>query len=168
MESAEAISAANQNSGIKPREWLRVSIVSDTLISMPVAGSASALKNHHPFSWCLAPEAQKVAVKAAATLSTVYGRTPFFHLLEESFSLAGKIGEPASSLCMRAFHNVEEILGINENALIHALRDSMEQKTHRIHDICSYTAKKANMSLSIIDTLCRLGPDAIFALVFTF
>lgn len=163
-----AILSANEVAGIKRRDWLRVSLADGARIPLPVAGSASALKCHPPFSWRLAAEAPKASERFDATMATLYGRTPYFHLLSAELSLNARQGEAASELCLRAFRAARRILGLDDSSLIDALRSERDARSPRFLSMERDYASRMHPGVSIIDLLARLGPDAIFPLASAF
>ena len=170
---AEAICRANASSGIKPREWLRFYIAGAAALSLPVSGGASALKNRPSTRWTLAPEAQRESRKISATLATAYGRSPFFHPLRDCFEMPFSSeelaeGVRASEVCREAFRRVAGVLNLEDTRLIEALRVRMADGDGTLGRVCADSRADFHPDLSIIDTLCRLGPDAIFTLLPSF
>lgn len=166
----EAIAEANSESGIRARDWMRVRIGGDERISIPVAGGASALKNRHPDTWRLAPEAVRESRKADATMATVYGRTPFYHLLGGEFRMLPEEGDPqelsAARVCCDAFRRMETLLSLDDGEVIKLLTDMEPQhkkifkSLHKRNDVAD--------SLSVIDAVARYGRDAIFTIIPSF
>ena len=155
----EIVTVANRESGLRPRDWLRFTIAADVSLSMPVAGGASALKNRHPDSWKLAGESVAAADKIKDTLATVYGRTPYFRLLEEEMELPATPGLPASVLNWRMFECAAEVLGVSDVSLWECLPTFPS---------ADYVDPEPQDSLSVVDAIFRKGPDAIFSLLPTF
>ena len=144
---------------------MRFRIEGNVTLTVPVEGGGSALKNRPPESWTLASEAARDYRKIRSTLATIYGRSPFFHLLEDILlpSLSGILpGEGASDLCTQIFRNVTEILNIEDEALLAAIREAMRTKDPRLEGA---RPLKMEPCLSIADVLFRYGPDAIFSLI---
>lgn len=137
-------------------------------LSLPVEGGASALKNCAPASWRLAPEAVRESRKAASTLSTVYGRQPFFHLLEDDLRISPQPGEGASEVCMEKFGAVCKVLGLEDASLIDALAERVARGDQRLRDIRRELCTDFSPGLSIVDSVVRMGPDAIFSLLPSF
>lgn len=171
----EGVAAANASSGIKPRGWMRFDISggSPASLALPVAGSASALKNRHSDTWCLAPGAERAWHKAEATLATVYGRCPFFEAVRQLYSsLPVSADTPAAQVNAAAFGGVADFLSLEE--LLPDLgrivaTDCAERSDapfrERIRVIAGELQRGFDPALSVIDILMRLGPDAIFTLL---
>lgn len=161
-----AAAAANAGAGVRRRDWLRFS-VGDARLSLPVAGGASALKNHPPDSWRLAAEAPREARKADATIATLYGRTPYYHLIADRVALSPHAtpGSPASEICTALFSAVENIICTDSDSLLDSLRQRIDAGDPRLRAVSAETSARAPGALSIIDLLMHLGPDAIFALI---
>ena len=168
VSSAEACAEAGRRRGLKPRSWMRVLLAGDTMLSLPVSGGASALKNRPADSWELAPEAAPRRRKFEATLATLYGRTPFFHLLRETLLPGGGEEVTAREVCRDAFLKVEALLGLDNEELLAMLRERMARRDATLASMVEAYDAKADRRLSIIDVLARLGPDAIFTLLPTF
>lgn len=167
-EENEAIALANLESDIKPRAWMRMELAEETVVSIPVAGGASALKNHNPNSWYLAPEFYRRQRRISATLATIYGRQPFFHLLDHRLAFTTWTPEDddrAEILCQWAFKNTSEILGLGNPSLLKDLKEALNRSASRLSEIRTDCIRSVNLNLSIFDTLMRLGPDAIFPLL---
>lgn len=164
----EGISFANCECDLRPREWMRVRIAGGAMLSFPIAGGASALKNHSSSSWMMARESTREAARFASTLATVYGRTPFFLLLKDSFFLEICPGGRAQEICEAGFRNVLDILLPHGSETLRSISDELSVPGSRIIEISEESNKNFNPELSIIDALARTGPDAIFPLLPTF
>lgn len=184
------IKQTNRDSGLKSREWMRftatppeakIGTPKSIVLSLPVEGGASALKNRHPDSWKLASEGRRESRKIISTLETLYGRTPYFHLLSDQLLACFPAAQDkdfieihASLLCIEAFRKVEKVLRLDDNNLITELKDGLERNDTRLKTVAEETRRKLlsadpqNPSPSILDALFRIGPDAIFALLPTF
>ena len=161
---SEAIASANRLGGLRRRDWMRMSIAGGAVLSLPVRGGASALKNRDPESWEMAPEAVRERRKAAATLATVYGREPFFRFLDHELLIPE--APTARETCVLAFHAVSRILGLDDEALLSMLRSRTAPPGDPLARAEALRCRKGvDPSLSILDALFRLGPDAIFALL---
>lgn len=158
-----AIASANKKSGLKSRQWMRFKISGDTILSLPVKGGASALKNRFPSGWELSDEAGRAARKINSTLATVYGRYPFFPFLHDDLS-AAPAGR-AEDVCMSAFEAVKRILGIDDAELLKALKTKIDSHDTLLPEIAKEAKTNFNPELSVIDIIFRSGPDAIFALI---
>lgn len=148
----EAVSAAN--TGRKAREWMRFGG-----LSLPIDGGASTLKNRPADSWILSPKAALQARKMDATLATIYGSTPFYHLLDHLLSVSDIIEgrEKASDVCIEAFRRIEHILGIDAPSLIESARALISSGKS-----CDAPQDKPS---GIMEVLFRKGPEAIFTLL---
>lgn len=169
----ECIREANSSSGYRPRGWLRISLREGAELSLPVAGGASALKNHPADSWVTAGESARVWRKAMATIATLYGRQPFFQLLrdilEPPFGLSeGNEGARVEQVCMEFFRRVEHTLSLDDPSLLSSLRKALRERDAIIIMEAERLSGGYVFSLSIIDSLMRYGPDAIFLLAPTF
>ena len=165
----EALVSANEVVGLSPREWLRIGIEGGAMLSLPVTGGASALKNHPSDTWRIAAEGPREIRKMKSTIATIYGRTPYYRfvhdlLLPETVSP----GEPAREVCTQAFHRVCDILHCGDEALLFQIKERMREEDHTLREVCSDIQRRFNDSLSILDALMKLGPDAIFALLPSF
>lgn len=164
----KGIARANKGSGIKSRDWMRISLTPQSRISVPVSGGASTLKNYPPESWTLSGEAAATARTMGATLATLYGRRPFFPAIESWESV---IPAPvpadfsARSVCTDAFRKCAALLGLYDVSLIQTMEDTIKSGNGRIRAVCSDFERYFNPDLSILDLLATLGPDAIFPLL---
>ena len=161
----EAVSEANRLSGIKPRDWMRICLKDDTRVSFPVRGGASALKNHRPESWEMARESIRESARYASTLTTLYGRSPYYHLLATAFIPEIHLPNKACDVCSDSFRRVKEILLPDEEALLESLKEALIQKNQRIRSLRERLESQINFQLSIVDALVNMGPDAIFPLL---
>lgn len=142
------------NSGRRPRDWMRF----DGL-SLPIEGGASTLKNRPSEVWKLSEKARPAARKIDATLATLYGATPFFHLLDHIISLRNIIEgrHMASEVCREAFHRIESILGLTDISLIESIR---------VRAIADTRTEFSDAKPSgILEVLFRKGPEAIFTFI---
>lgn len=170
MTSNEAVIYANNKGEIRSREWMRLILEGDTIISMPVKGGASTLKNKPSSSWTLASEAVRDGRKNVATLATLYGRQPFFSLLSDDLSVMADFfpGDPAAELCVRAFEKVKRILSLDDAVLLENLRDLLMSGDRKLEKVRKDFTPYFKAELSIMDPLVKLGPDAIFSLLPSF
>lgn len=173
LSQREAIMSANSLTGIKSRDWMRIRLAEGSVISLPVEGGACALKNRHPSTWILASEARRDSRKFMATLATLYGRKPFFHLcqaeLEKLFSPEDADSQrSAESFCNAAFTLTERFLTLHDREMIKTLDILIRENNRRIADICRRLTAQIDSRLSILDSVLRLGPDAIFTLIPSF
>lgn len=162
-----AISAANAACGLKPRDWMRFQLAEEVRLSVPVQGSASALKNAPPAGWLLSREAPREERKIRSTWATLLGPLPFCRhllplLLPEGIFSEGK---PASEVCGEIFTATMRILGLNDPRLCADLRERLQAADPRLrelrYDICS----NIPAGTQTIQLLMRLGPDAILFLL---
>lgn len=166
-----AIYGSNNESSLKVRDWMRFCVTGGKTLSVPVEGGASALKNRPSVSWVTAREAEHESRRIVSTLSTLYGRTPYYNLLKseiiESVDFTQSI--KASAVCTRAFLNIDSILGLGDETLLEALRDKINHGEELLCKIAKEFDNKiltrVEPRISIIDSLFRLGPDAIFTLL---
>ena len=163
-----AISFANRESCIKSREWMRIKLAGGTLLSYSVKGGASALKNRTSASWEMARECLREADRHAATLATIYGRTPFFALLKETLLAEVSPGMRAEKVCMESFRKVKNIILPEGSSLITSIKRELNGEKNRIIEISREYEERFDPELSIIDPLVRMGVDAIFPLLPTF
>lgn len=167
----DAVAAANKESAIRPRDWMRMALAQNTRISLPVRGGASALKNHHPETWYMAQEVVHENRKVVATVATVYGQMPYSRFLSD-VCIPVKPGAEgmvkASEVCLQAFERVVSLLELDDDYLLDQLRDKTLSPTPSFKCICNDFNKNFNPELSIVDALMRLGKDAIFVLVPSF
>lgn len=166
FESRDAINEANRESGLRSRDWMRFKAAPDITLSLPVAGGASALKNRNPGNWTIAHEAKRDWKKILHTLDTIYGRLPFYHLLKEE--IFGEIEleniSEASEICQSAFRGMERVLGLLDCELICRLKQLSQDKDDRFRQICKQFAVYYMPEISLLDSIFRIGPDAIFIL----
>lgn len=164
-----SIKNANSGCGCKAREWMRFRVAEDTMLSIPTDGGASALKNHNPETWTLAARFESDRRKILATIATLYGRYPYFDTvmdrLTQCFTSVSN-GARASAICTAAFTAVVDFLNID--ILVPEFSALVKNGDGRFGQICREANAKADLSLSILDTLMRLGPDAIFTLIPSF
>lgn len=161
----ESVSKANRLSGLRARDWMRLRLSNGAILTLPVEGGASALKNRDATTWRLAGEAGRESRKAEATLATLYGRLPYFSLLHHVTG-GRKEGEAASEVCLEAFRCVNETLGLSDENLLKGLREAMASGDRRLRDVVREAGKiYGSDSTTILELLFRAGPDAIFALL---
>lgn len=164
-----ALSVANHASGLPQREWMRFRLKDDTLISIPTAGSASALKNHPGRTWRLSPKAPAEARKADLTVATLYGNTPYCHLLADRLSLrdltARCPGGYASELCFEAWMRVKEILQLDDEDLLDEIRANLRDPSPVFIEKTKELRLKADDDISIIDALMRYGKETLFLII---
>lgn len=165
---AEAIREANEDSGMRARDWMRLRLKNDTLISFPVTGGASALKNRPSESWRMARECNLETARYASTLATLYGRQPYFHLLADTLQPEAEVGDAAKEVCTVCHQKICEIILPTGKNLISDFRKALEADYDRIKTVSDHFGHHFNPDLSITDALMRLGPDAIFALLSAF
>ena len=163
----EAITRANAACGLKSREWMRFRIEGDAVLSVPVAGGASTLKNRPSQEWMLSAGAVREGRKIEATLATVYGRTPYFSLFRQDIIPEYKEC-PAGEICRDAFHKVNRVLGLDDEDLLKELKRRMIFSDAVIKSIRAGYTGTVHPELSILDILFKAGPDAIFALMPSF
>ena len=169
------------------RDFLRFRLRGGTVLSLPVAGGASALKNHDPASWTLAPNSAVQARKIDHTVETLYGNTPYYRLLGPALSLGRRIRRdsslpPVGSLLTELYTLCAEVLTGEQASCVTAFGS----RTDRFRSMAEYAAglgdaqreaigeecrrinDATDPSLSILDPLFRFGPRAIFLLLPTF
>lgn len=173
---ADSIKTANRMSGCRSRTWLRYEIEGENepiCLSVPVAGGGSTLKNRHPSSWQLAPQALSAARKADVTLATTYGAYPWFRLIAPVLSLENLISsEPenhsAEQLCLKSDLKVLETIGLDTGTKIADIRAAVTAKSEVVKRFGAQAAENFNPRLSIADALFRHGPETIFCLLESF
>lgn len=173
-ECGECVEYANNKCGLKAREWMRFSIEGGNMISIPVAGGASALKNGHPSEWTVSKEYGREVRKMHSTLATIYGKTPFYSLIKddlaECFEQEERRSEKtqpakASDICLKSFNKIKELLELDNPDLIGMLREKIRNKDSFLIEMKRETEEDIDMTLSIIHHLSRHGKDAIFTLL---
>lgn len=168
----EAIEGANRRGLVARRSWMRFRIAGATVLTLPVAGGASALKNRPPHTWTMAREARRENRKIAATLATIYGREPYFHLIADQLPPVAESCEPeglkASEVCREAFGRIERLLGLADEGLLASLREGMAAGDAILREAGSRHGMLMEPGMSIVDGIVRLGPDAIFGLIPSF
>lgn len=165
--SDEAVKEANAACGLRPREWMRFRIEGDAVLSVPVSGGASTLKNRPSQEWLLSPGVARDGRKIEATLATVYGKYPYFSLLRADIMPDYRECK-AGEICWTAFHKINHIIGLDDEDLLEELKRRMTFSDTVIKRIkVSYTGT-FTLELSILDILFKAGPDAIFALLPSF
>lgn len=165
----DAIATANASGHFRSRDWMRIRLKEGMVLTVPVAGGASALKNHDPATWTTAPEALREGRKMMATLATLYGKTPFaasmLDMLEESLILIAQGPVEASEICTHCFCSVESFLGLDSQYLLHTIRDEIKNGNQVVRREKEYRQRRNDPSQSIAVTLMKEGPDAIFTLL---
>ena len=163
----ESIANANKASGIAPRAWMRLYLKGGSLLSLPVSGGASTLKNRHPDSWLTAHEAVREAVKIDHTVATLYGNQPYFIPLSPELSLEDIIQTTtfAKDICIMAFERVKRILALDDRSLIEDIKCRLKNHDSLLLDAMEEFRLKIDCGLSIPDALFTLGPDAIFSIL---
>lgn len=168
----EATAHANRQSGLRPRDWMRFRLEGDTRLSLPTEGGASSLKNRPAATWTLSREAGRESRKARATLATLYGRQPYFHLLEAELTaplVSAEEGTTARKICTDAHRAASIILGLDDRTLLDDLRQRIAGGDRLLRATAAeLTATAYPPDRSILESLFRLGPDAIFTLLPTF
>lgn len=166
LPEAEVMAMANSSAGLRPRDWMRFRIEGDSMLSLPVEGGASALKNGHPESWRTAREARREAGKIDATMATVYGRTPYFHLLKDTLSLSVRLEEGMSAhiLCNDIFMAIKSLLQLDDDFLIRGLGEKIARGDGRLRNVAA-PFSELKPDLTIAHSLFKYGPEAIFALL---
>lgn len=162
----ESIVFANRERGLKPREWMRFRIVdrkdTEVLLSLPMVHGASALKNHKPDSWRVVDDKTHLR-KLDATVSTLYGHTPYFSLVWPGFGFVDVATETSRDVCLKMDGIVCHLLGLDSPSLVNSLRnaDMSEEKYASIVE----NMVRFREDLSIVDGLFRYGPEIIFRLI---
>lgn len=166
----EAVAYANRESRLASRAWMRVALIDDTVLSLPVKGGASALKNRHPSSWQLAPEAVRAASRMEHTLATLYGSSPFYNSLAPllRIEITDRALPSAAEICNAAFRRVAETLSINDPLLVEQLKNKILEGDPVVSPTVKQYSARISPRRSILDALFYLGPDAIFSLPETF
>lgn len=172
LEVEAAIAGANRGCGLKPRGWMRFEVAGPATLTLPVGGGASTLKNRPTPTWRLAAEAEREWRKILATTATLYGRCPYF---DEVFAFMAKVHDGgyqvASELNMAAFRAVERFLNIENllpqigNTICSRQEGDDTPGRETLREVAREVRERTDPSLSIVDTLMKLGPDAIFTLL---
>lgn len=165
LSEGEAVSRANRQCGLKARDWMRLRLASDSRVSFPVKGGASALKNHEPQTWVMARECDREIPKYTATLSTIYGSRPFFSLLKEGLAVNAVPGDRAESVCRACFLQIKHIILPEEESLLQDLKRELDTPDSRLIEVARDFYARLNPQLSIVDAVAAMGPDAIFSLL---
>lgn len=172
LDKERATAEANRESGIKARSWMRFRAEGDAVLALPVEGGASTLKNRHPDTWVLAREAERDIPKILTTLSTLYGRTPFFQLLRPDILTVSTDENPpgpratAREICTAAFEWTASILNLDDDNLLGDIRRRTDEADPRLRAVVDETPRNLRAEdASIIHPLFHLGPDAIFILI---
>ena len=162
----ESTATANRKSGFKSREWMRFVVVdrneAEVMLSLPVVHGASALKNTRSESWKIADDRPKLR-KLNSTLATLYGHTPFFHLLGEELKFLHSEDVSAAYLCHEMDEKVWKFLGLESRSLLENLR--MEDLNKDKFQNILQRMEPFNPRVSVIDSFFRYGPDTIFRLL---
>lgn len=165
----KAVELANAESGMRSRDWLRISVAGAGLLSLPVEGGASSLKNRHPSLWRFSRESAREARKIKSTLATVYGRSPFHYLLAGDFEILPGVTEseslPVGRECIRLFRVVEHILLPDAQETLEYLKGLSDSDRMRLKALGEEKSAERFLSESILDLVFRYGPDAIFPLL---
>ena len=163
--SAVAACMEAASSDIRRRDRMRFAVSGGAVLSLPVVGGASALKNRAPETWRLAPEAARESRKMLHTLETLYGRSPYFHLLADE--VVGSVdnylpGMSAEEVCQGAFKRVCAVLGLDDDNLLASL--SVHGAEPRFRQIRAALYVGVSPELSILDPLFRLVPSTLLIL----
>ena len=153
---------------IQPRSWMRFSVNDisrgSLTLSMPIKGGASALKNHHPDSWLISPHGD-APYAIDATLATLYGSTPFFHIIAPSVSLRILHPlSPVSDLCLRLDKIIMNLLDPPESGTITHLAALRCENPKLYTELRSEYSASANGFTSILESLFSFGKDTIYHL----
>ena len=164
----ESIREANRTSLLKARDWMRFYVLDDrdeeVLLSVPVVHGASALKNTHPSTWRVDDDKPRCR-KVDATLSTLYGKTPYFAFIYPLLNVSQFVGIKASEACLVADKAIVEILGLDNPSLIESIKKTLAtDKTFSLPELPYPDIK----TLSVLDSLFKFGPQTIFALIHSF
>lgn len=161
----ESIIVANNVSHLKSREWMRFRVADrsfgETMLSMPVVHGASALKNRSPESWRIADSPSGLR-KLDSTLATLYGHTPFYHLIAPELSLKDTALKRAEEVCRKLDEAVLRVLGLDNQNMVKSLEEA-DFNSARFASL-SEKMESFNPSLSIADSIFRYGPQTIIKL----
>ncbi|MCM1153295.1 MAG: WbqC family protein [Muribaculum sp.] len=145
------------------RSLMRCLIKGDKMLSVPITGGGSVLKHADPRKWEVSDHGRWTDVHLGA-LSAEYGTAPFYrHFMPELEPLIRNHPDNAMAFTKSLCLWIERKLKVRE--LLPYLRDLSHS------DINLYMRKRTEIltqcdpSLSVIDPLFRLGPEAIFALL---
>lgn len=164
----DAVAEANRGSGLNSRNWMRLPLAGGQTFSFSVKGGASSLKNRHPASWRMAQEVEREIPRYVSTLATIYGRTPFHHLLGPELVPECSPGEKAAEVCMECFRKVHGVILPDSEMLLPRFSEAVRADSGRLAAVSAELSESFSPDLSIVDTLVRLGPDAIFPLLGAF
>lgn len=175
-DDIEAIIYANNNCDISNRNWMRFEITrprnDTTLLSLPVAGGGSALKNRHASTWRLSPECNTFAPKIDHTLSTLLGNTPYFGYIFPTVCLKEVIlqaeDSSAENICRLIDHRLCGILGLQNPSLLPSIRQAVEGRNAALKHKIESALKDFNPDISFLEYIMRYGPEAIFLLLPSF
>ena len=144
------------------KERVRSRIAGGALLSVPVAGGASALK--HGGNLRISQHGRWQDVHLGA-LRAAYGRTPWFiQLYPEIDRIYSDCSEGNMADFTAALHSVV-LRWIGNEATLRAAREMHRNENSRFEAIASELSKGIDPDLSILDALFRLGPDVIFLLL---
>lgn len=170
---SEAIRFANSHSGIRNRDWMRFEIrdrqEKSTMLSLPVKGGASALKNRPPVSWTLSSECMTAVTKIDHTVSTLLGNKPYFPFIFPLLSLKTAFCNIQTGntydLCCFIDKETKKVLGLNDMQLVETVRQKIEEGPEALRYKCSSLRRNFDSEVSFLESIMRYGPEAIFALI---
>lgn len=159
LDDDRAVAAANRGQGVKGKDYARCMIAVPNghpeLLSVAVAGGAhSLLHRGAELKARLSDHGDWMRVHLSA-LDTAYGRTPFWPHLRPG--IAEVLASPPDTLA-----------ALNQR-LHRVLADMVTLSAGPVSDTCRARGKEllegCDKSLSILDTLCRLGPETSLLLL---
>lgn len=167
LKANEAYAASAGSVTKARRNWMRFTISSrngtPVTLSIPVNGSASALKNHTPDGWELSDHGD-IRRTLPHTLSTEYNHTPFYRYIAPALPIFTDDSEEVlcSALCRRLDRAVMHILGLDDSIeTLSTLQSAVANKSFILGTRKEELLNKADLSISIFDTLMRLGPETL-------
>lgn len=176
LSPEESARGAGERAGIRNRDWMRFAISTgadaETVLSVPVTGGGSTLKNRAPDSWMLPPDAAHHILKIEKTLATIYGAEPYFPYVAPEISLSVLFENDhtptAAEVCRFADDKIIALLGLADGRLAASLKEAKETNPAAIQEKTERASKELRPELSILDILFRHGREAIFAFIPTF
>lgn len=145
------------------RTMLRGKAGEEVRLSVPVSGGASAIKHGDPLGWEISEHGRWREMHLGA-LDACLSSTPYYqHLLPRIEGIIREVRPAAALFCRSLDAEIMDFLKAEE--LLPALRQ-MAADTPALYEARRRDAAcLADYDQSIVALLCRLGPEAIFALL---
>lgn len=151
---------------VTPQMAARTELRGGLTLRIPVEGGGKQLKhrNANPDRILLSNHG-KWRHEHLAAMSAVYGKAPYFGYL---FPLIQEVYENSEGMTLGEFNRrlngvMDRVL--NREGTRGSLLKMQEEHPARLDAICRGVKGKIDYSISIIDAVFRLGPEAVFGLI---